>query len=129
MLKKEEKNYYFSQSVIFHMLRKHYGNAIYEYVTNEKIPLDVYINLRNNDQQKNVAIEFNGRTHYVLVLTKGGYSTDAVHYTMKQNCNTKYKMWILSNLNFYTISVPYYYWNGLHECQKEQHLLHAMQIL
>ncbi|EUD68383.1 hypothetical protein C922_01403 [Plasmodium inui San Antonio 1] len=129
ILKKEGKNYYFSQSVIFHMLRKHYGNAIYEYITKEKIPLDVYIKLRKNDQEKNVAIEFNGRTHYILVLTKGGDSRDAVHYTMKQNCNTKYKMWILSNLNFYTISVSYYYWNGLHECQKEQHLLHAMQLL
>ncbi|CAI7720874.1 RAP protein, putative [Plasmodium vivax] len=129
MLKKEGKNYYLSQTVIFHMLKKHYGNAIYEYVTNEKIPLDVYVNLRTNDQQKNVAIEFNGRTHYVLVLSKGGDSTDAVHYTMRQNCNTKYKMWILSNLNFYTISVSYYFWNGLHECQKERHLLHAMRHL
>ncbi|ANQ08806.1 Uncharacterized protein PCOAH_00029010 [Plasmodium coatneyi] len=129
MLKKEGQNYYFNQSVIFHMLRKHYGNAIYEYVTNEKIPLDVYVKLCNNGQQKNVAIEFNGRTHYVLMLTKGGDATDTVHYTMKQNCNTKYKMWILSNLNFYTISVSYYHWNGLHEYQKEQHLLRAMQLL
>ncbi|KJP85628.1 hypothetical protein AK88_04741 [Plasmodium fragile] len=130
ILKKKGKNYYFSQSAIFHMLRKHYGNVIYEYVTHEKIPLDVYIKMYNNDQQKNVAIEFNGRTHYVLAITTGVDSTDnSVHYTMKQNCNTNYKMWILSNLNVYTISVSYYYWNGLHECQKEQDLLHAIQLL
>ncbi|CAA9988574.1 RAP protein, putative [Plasmodium knowlesi strain H] len=129
MLKKEEKNYYFNQSVIFHILKKHYRNVIYEYVTNEKIPLDVYIKVRNNNQQKNIAIEFNGRTHYILVLTKEGHSTGTVQYTMKENCNTKYKMWILSNINFYTISVSYYYWNELHEYQKEQHLLHATQLL
>ncbi|GAW81297.1 hypothetical protein, conserved [Plasmodium gonderi] len=129
VLEKERKNYNFNQCAILHILKKHYKNVIYEHITSQKILVDVFIELYKNNQCKHVAIEFNGRTHYNLVIKEQERAPNVMHYTMKESNNTKYKKWILTNLNFYTISIPYYQWNGLYESQKEEHLLHALCLL
>ncbi|CRG93029.1 RAP protein, putative [Plasmodium gallinaceum] len=125
--KKINVNYCFNQYNILTILKKHFTNVIYEYVTNQKISLDVFLKIYRNNYYKNIAIEFNGRTHYNLLIKKN--NNNEISYNMIENHNTIYKKWLLSNFHFSIISISYYEWNKLNEEEKERYLINTIHFL
>ncbi|ETW19954.1 hypothetical protein PFFVO_01164 [Plasmodium falciparum Vietnam Oak-Knoll (FVO)] len=116
-----KENYQFNQFSIFSILKQYFPNIINEYTTNELISLDIFLPMNKQYCSKNIAIEFNGRTHYNLLINK----TSSNQHTcqMVENYNTKYKKWLLSNYPFHIIYIPYYKWNMLTHKQKEKYLM------
>ncbi|SOV11889.1 RAP protein, putative [Plasmodium sp. gorilla clade G2] len=126
----EKENYQFNQFSIYSILKQYYPNTINEYTTNELISLDIFLYIHKQNSYKNIAIEFNGRTHYNLLINKKtSYpQTYTDTYQMVENYNTKYKKWILSNYSLNIIYIPYYKWNMLTHKQKEKYLTEAINM-
>ncbi|SBT71619.1 RAP protein, putative [Plasmodium malariae] len=126
--KKVSTNYYLNQYSIYQILKKHFNdNVTYEHITDQKILLDIFLKIRKKNYCKNVAVEFNGRTHYNLLVQKE-IGNNNVHYTMIENYNTKYKKWLISNLPFSAIYIPYYEWNNFPQAQREKYLMQVLHF-
>ncbi|KAI4837721.1 RAP protein [Plasmodium brasilianum] len=126
--KKVSTNYYLNQYSIYQILKKHFNdNVTYEHITDQKILLDIFLKIRKKNYCKNVAVEFNGRTHYNLLVQKE-VGNNNVHYTMIENYNTKYKKWLISNLPFSAIYIPYYEWNNFPQAQREKYLMQVLHF-
>ncbi|CRH00403.1 RAP protein, putative [Plasmodium relictum] len=120
-------NYYFNQYNILNILKKHFSYVVYEYITDQKIILDVFLKIYKNNLYKKIGIEFNGRTHYNLLVKKG--NNNEISYNMIENHNTIHKKWLLSNFHFSIIDIPYYKWNELNEEEKEKYLINTIEFL
>ncbi|SOV74501.1 RAP protein, putative [Plasmodium sp. gorilla clade G3] len=123
-----KENYQFNQYSIFSILKEYFPNIINEYTTNDLISLDIFLHINKQYSCKKVALEFNGRTHYNLLINKKTSYKEIYQqkYQMVENYNTKYKKWLLSNYAFHIIYIPYYKWNILTHKQKEKYLLKAI---
>ncbi|CAC9696007.1 RAP protein, putative [Plasmodium sp. DRC-Itaito] len=120
----EKENYQFNQFSIFSILKQYFPNIINEYTTKELISLDIFLQINKQHCCKNIALEFNGRTHYNLLINKT--TSYQQTYQMVENYNTKYKKWLLSNYALHIIYIPYYKWNMLTHKQKEKYLMKAI---
>ncbi|SBT77409.1 RAP protein, putative [Plasmodium ovale] len=124
-----DENNYYNQRTIFHILKKFYSkhHIMYEYVTKEQITLDILIQFCKKNFYKNVAIEFNGRTHYNLLILKESSFEHVHYYRMVETYNTKYKKWLLSNLPLSLIYIPYYHWNTLNYSQQVNYIIDSIE--
>ncbi|CAD2110468.1 hypothetical protein YYG_02170 [Plasmodium vinckei petteri] len=128
----KNNNFFYNQYSIYNILKKKFNehSIIYEYITKQNILIDILLILKKNknniDYYNLFAIEFNGRTHYNLQIDQDNINTNNLHYYLKENYNTQFKKFIISNLGFINIYIPFYKWNSLNLSQKESYLINSI---